>query len=305
MPKEKKRKEAVSKNYFKTALGILIFLFCILIIGRVGQTTYLALFLSFIFGDFTTIIVVIFSIYVVKDLIFNNKTDLHHIYLIGAVFIFLGLSMLCHLGLYDALQMSNKTILTKTFSLYSRYFKHYDYSYSCGGGIIACIVMQAVAFFSGKIGVIMIAIAFIGIGISYIMDLKLFKLLKGKRLKTLIINGYKAVKDYFTSIKGPKKENIKIPLNILMDNDEPVTFTLQNEINKEKFEQLKGFIRDKHLYCVLDNMYTSFTSSRYKIKLANKNDNLINELSFYRFISTTEMMPNTMARFCLRVRISL
>lgn len=279
MPKEKKRKEAVSKNYFKTALGILLLIFCILIIGRVGKITYIALVLSFILGDFSTLIVVIFSVYVVKDLIFNSKTDLHHIYLIGAIFIFLGLSMLCHLGLYDSLSMSNTNIINKTLGLYSRYFKHFDYSYSCGGGIIAALLVQAVAFFSGKVGVIMIALSFIGIGISYIMDLKMFKLLKGKRLKTIIINSYKTVINYFSNIKGPKNENVKIPLNILMDNDEPVTFTLQNEINKEKYENLKEYIRSRHLYCVLDKMYTSFTSSRYKIRLANKNDNTINELS--------------------------
>ena len=34
MPKEKKRKQPVSKNYFKTALGILNFLFCISFITK-------------------------------------------------------------------------------------------------------------------------------------------------------------------------------------------------------------------------------------------------------------------------------
>ena len=51
MPKNKRKKEVTPKNHFRIALGIFILLFSIMVIGRLGQTTYIALFLSFIFQN--------------------------------------------------------------------------------------------------------------------------------------------------------------------------------------------------------------------------------------------------------------
>lgn len=280
MPKNKRKKEVTPKNHFRIALGIFILLFSIMVIGRLGQTTYIALFLSFILGDFSTIVIVFICFYAFKDLLLNKKVDLYHVYVLGTIFLYIGLSMICHLGLYDPLGMTNNTILKDTLSLYVRYFKVYEYSYSCGGGILIAFLAQVIAFFAGELGIILVALAFVIIGISYLIDFKMFKVLERKQIIIFIKNIYKNTKSYFTNISYPKKDN-NISISLLTDTDESITFNLQEEINKERYEELKEFVKNKHLYCVLEGYTTSYTSTRFAVKLANKSDDIISELSSF------------------------
>lgn len=278
MPKDKRKKASSPKSHFKIALGIFIVLISIMIIGRVGQTTYIALFISFILGDFSTVVIVMICVYAVRDLLLDRKTDFHHVYIIGFVFLYIGLSMVCHLGLYEPLGMSNNSIFIDTLSLYSRYFRVYEYSYSCGGGLIIGLLCQCIAFFAGQLGIMLVGLAFVIIGVSYIIDIKMFKVLERKKIINFLVKTYKNVIRYFSNINYPNKDS-KIPISILTDTDEGITFNLQGEINKERYEELKEFVKDKHLYCVLEGYLTSYTSTRYNLKLANKSDTVINELS--------------------------
>lgn len=281
MPKTKIKLKEEKKNYLCIAVGIFLSIICILMIGRVGSFDSIFLIFSILFGDFSIFVLLFIIIYSVKDLVLNKKVDLHHIFFFGAVLIYLGLSVFAHLGLYDALMMTNTSVLTKTAGLYSRYFKHFEHGYSCGGGIIVALILQVVMFIGGKIGAILLAIGCIAVGICYIIDFKFFKLFRGGKLRQIPMTVFTAVKSYFKNMHYPKAsaKTPKIPLSILMDNEEAVNFTLQQEINRERFEQLKEFITKNHIYCVCDGFETSYTSSRFILKLAHKSENTISEIS--------------------------
>jgi hypothetical protein len=94
------------------------------------------------------------------------------------------------------------------------------------------------------------------------------------------INGYKRMVKYFSSINYPNKD-CKIPLSVLTDTDEGITFNLQEEINKERYEEFKQYVKKKQIYAVLEGFQTSYTSTRYNLKLVNKSDEAINELSAF------------------------
>lgn len=281
MPKSKVKLKEEKKNYLCIAVGIFLSIICLLMIGRVGSFNSVYLIFSIIFGDFSIFVLLFIILYSIKDMVFNNKIDLHHIFFFGGILIYIGFSVFAHLGLYDALLMTNKTVLTKTVALYSRYFKHFQHGYSLGGGIVVAVILQVVMFIGGKIGAILFAVGCIIVGISYIIDFKFFKLFKGGKIREMPVQLFHTVKEYFKNMHYPKPgtKNPKIPLSILMDNEEAVNFTLQQEINKERFEKLKEFITKNHIYCVCDGFETSYTSSRFIFKLAHKSENTISEIS--------------------------
>jgi len=280
MPKNKVKLKEDKKNYLSIAIGIVLSIVSILMIGRVGGFDKLYLLLSLLLGDFTIFILLFVIFYSVGKLLLNKKIELHHIFFLGCILIYIGLSIFAHLGLYDALAMDNKSILSKTWGLYSRYLKSYDHSFSCGGGIIIAVVLQGLMLISGKIGAILVAVGIIVIGISYLVDFKIFAFLKGGRFKNIPITIFNKIKYYFKEIKYPPKNKIpKIPISILMDNEEKVSFTLQQEINRETFDKLKSFINRNHIYCVCDSFETSYTSSRFIIKLPHKSEGVLKEIS--------------------------
>ena len=122
MPKVKNHIIKNKKDYLYVAIGIIVSISCLLLIGRVGFAgSKLALIISFIFGDYSTIILAIVMLYSIVYIIFKKKIDFHHISFIGTVFIFLALLMFAHLGLYDALGMTNTNIINKTVELYKHY----------------------------------------------------------------------------------------------------------------------------------------------------------------------------------------
>lgn len=252
-------------------------------IGRVGGFDTIYLLLSLLLGDFTIFILLFIIVYSIGRLILNKKIELHHVSFLGFILIYIGLSIFAHLGLYDGLKMDNKNIISSTISLYSRYLKSYNHSFSCGGGILVAILLQGIMLVSGKIGAILIAIGLIGIGIVYIVDLKIFNIFSGGKFKELPIIIYNKIKYYFKEMKYPsvKSKSPKIPLSILMDNEEKVTFTLQQEINREAFEDLKKYINKNHICCVCDSYETSYTSSRFVIKLPHKSEGVLREISGY------------------------
>ncbi len=281
MPKAKVKLKEEKKNYFSIAVGIFLTIFCVLMIGRVGNFKFVYLLLRIVFGDFSIFVLLFTVFYSIKDLVLNKKVDLHHIFFFGVILIYFGLSVFAHLGLYDALMMTNRTVMSKTVALYGRYFRHFEQDFSCGGGIVVALVLQVIMFIGGKIGAILLAIGCIGVGICYIIDFKLFSFIKGGRLKQIPIQFYHSVRDYFKNMHYPKTQSKspKIPLSILMDNEEVVNFTLQQEINKERFEALKTYISKNHIYCVCDSFQTSYTSSRFVLKLAHKSESIISEIS--------------------------
>lgn len=282
MPKNKIKANANQRNYLYIVIGFVFLIVSVLMIGRVGMFDTLYLLIMMLSGDYTIFILLLLIFYCVKSLILNKKIDLHHIYFLGFIFIYIGLSIFSHLGLYDSLHMSYNNIISKTIDLYSRYFNNFNHSYSCGGGIISALILQIIIFISGKVGSILFSITFIFIGISYLIDFKILDFLKGGKLKRIPPMLFRKIKYFFKEIKYPvKKQASKIPISLLKDNDEKVSFTLQNEINKETFNALKSYITKNHIYCVCDSYITSYTSSRFIIKLAHKKDGVLREISAF------------------------
>lgn len=276
MPKVKNQIIREKKDYFFVAMNIGICILCIILIGRIGLAgKTLALLLSFLLGDFSTAILAFTLCYSVVYIFFKKKLDFHHISFIGLMFLFVACLLFAHLGLYDALSMSPTSVLSKTLELYKHYLKNYAISYSCGGGIIGALFLQASCLLVSKIGSILVGIAFFIIGISYMANLKLLNVFKGGHLTKLPKKVAAVTKKYVKDIHYPtfvKKSSKPMSLQNLEDTEEQVNFTMQNELNKEKFESFKTFIKDRRFYCLAEKCITSYTSSRIYLKIPNKND---------------------------------
>lgn len=279
MPKVKNHIIKEKKDYLYVAVSIGISILCILLIGRVGLAgKTLALFFSFFIGDFSTIILAFVLVYCIIFLILKKKIDFHHISFIGSIFIFISFLMFAHLGLYDALGMSNTNILSKTLELYKHYLKSYEISYSCGGGILGALILQVTCILVSRIGSILLGIAFMIIGISYFANLKILRIFKGGRLTKIPKQAIESARKYFKNLHYPvisKKMPKKMTLQSLEDTVEQVNFTLQNEINKEKFDSFKGFVKERKIYAMVDAYKTSYSSSRFLLKFAHKSDDEI------------------------------
>lgn len=263
-------------DYLLIAIDIGICLFCVFMIGRVGVLgKYLSLFFAFIVGDYSTFLLCVILFSTVMNIIFKKKVDMHHIFFIGAIFIFLGLLMLTHIGLYDSLGMDNKNILAKTLNLYKHYLKNYEMSYSCGGGLIGGALLQVSCLLTGKIGGAIIGVALILIGLSYFTNVKLFSIFSGGKITLVLKNIFNVFSNYFKNIKFPSKTKTyktKPTINDLEDVEIHNNFVLQNEINKEKFEDFKRYIKENKMYILVDKYYTSYSSSRFVLKFANITD---------------------------------
>lgn len=276
MPKVKNHIIREKKDYLFVTIDIVVCIICILLIGRVGVAgRILALFFSFLIGDFSTIILAFILIYSIIYLIFKKKIDFHHISFIGLVFIFLSFLIFAHLGLYDALGMSNTTVLSKTLTLYRHYLKSYNISYSCGGGIVGAMLLQVSCLLVSKIGSILLAITFLILGISYMANLKILKIFKGGHFTKIPKKIIAATQKYFKDLHYPtftKKQPKRFTLQNLEDTESKVSFTMQNELNKEKFSALKVFIQERKIYGMVDRYYTSYTSSRIVFKFPHKSE---------------------------------
>lgn len=299
MPKNKIKSSHSHKNYFTIAVGIFICILCILTIGRVGNLNILFLLFNIIFGDFAIFIILFLLVYSILGFVLNKKIDFHHIYFIGFILLYMGLSLLAHLGLYDALEMEKNNILTQSTKLYGRYFKSYQHGYSCGGGIIIAIIMQGIIIITGKVGVILLSIGCIISSICYIVDINILKVFKGGKLTKAPIKIFSKIKKYIKTIHYPSNRSADEPnisISILREASDVSGFALQNEINKERLVSLKEYINKNHIYCVCNEFNTSYTSSRYVIKLAHKSDSSLREISdFFNkscFIIKNDLIAN-------------
>lgn len=284
MPKNKNPIIQKKKDYLYVAIGIATSILCILLIGRVGIAgSKIALIFSFILGDFSTLILAAVLVYSICYILFKKKMDFHHISFIGSLFIYIAFSMFAHLGLYEALNMTNKTVFTKTLDLYQNYLKSYDITYSCGGGIIGALFVQLSCFLLGKVGTILLGICFILIGVSFFANIKFLKIFKGGKITKIPKRLIASAKNYIENIHYPgvhseKPLKKKVSLSLLEDHEEQVSFTLQNEINKEKFEEFRRFIKERKIYCVADCFHTSYSSSRIDLKFAHRSEDEMKQM---------------------------
>ena len=263
-------------DYLMIAVNIGICLCCVFMIGRVGVFgNYLSLFFAFLVGDFSTLLLVGILISTIINIIFKRKVDVHHIFFVGAVFIFLGLQILCHIGLYDSLGMNNKNILSKTITLYKHYLSSYQISYSCGGGLIGGALLQISCLLIGKLGGAILGVALILIGLSYFTNMKLLDIFNDGKITLYLKKSFMFMSNYFKNIKVPSKEQIakkKATINDLEDINDISNFVLQNEINKEKFEDFKNFAKENRLCFLVDGYHTSYSFSRFVLTHAKIND---------------------------------
>lgn len=274
MPKIKNHVIQKKQDYLYVGINIFLVIFCIILIGRIGFLgKLLALFFAFFIGDYSTIILAFILISSILYMIFKKKIDYHHISFIGLIFIFISFLLFSHLGLYDALSMSNTNIINKTLKLYQNYLKNYEIDYSCGGGILGAILLQIICILVGKIGTILLGIAFIIVGISYFTNVNFFhKIFKGGKILKLPKRLYSDFKKYFCNIHYPNfnKKTKRFSIQNLEDIEEQVNFILQEEINKETIFKFKEFINDKKIYVLINNTYTSYCSSRIVLRFADK-----------------------------------
>ena len=270
-------------DYLKIAINIGVCIICFFMIGRVGILgKYLSLFLAFLVGDYSTLLLCIILAITIVNILFKKTIDTQHIFFIGAIFIFLGLLMLTHLGLYNSLSMDNKTIITKTIKLFKNYLRSYEMTYSCGGGIIGAGLLQIVCLLTGQIGGAIVGVSFILIGISYFTNVKFFSLFGSEKIKIYVKSCISFFKTYFKNMHFPTKK-LKISksysINDLSDVEEKSNFILQSEINKEKYEGFKEFIDRNNIQCSLETYFTSYGCSRFVLGNANISESALKRIN--------------------------
>ena len=69
MPKEKIKLKVNKKNYLSIAIGIIIIILSLLMIGRVGNFNKLFLIVKIMFGDFSILLLIFLIFYSIRDLI--------------------------------------------------------------------------------------------------------------------------------------------------------------------------------------------------------------------------------------------
>lgn len=287
MPKVKNHIIETKKDYSSVAFRIFVAVFCCLIIGRVGKIGVLgAIVVGYVLGDFATLVLAFIIVCSVSYILFKKKIDFHHISFIGFMFIYVAFSMYAHLGLYEPLGMVDSTVLSKTIRLYRNYLYNYEFTYCFGGGIVAAIFVQIAAYLLGKTGTILLGICFILIGISFFAHMNFISFLRGGKIKEIprvVINYCKNYIEHIHYPNIPKKNALKkrVNINMLDDHDEGVSFTLQNEINKERFDEFKKFVKDNKMYCFVDAFYTSYSCSRFTLRVGMKNDDDIKKINSF------------------------
>ncbi|MDE6583903.1 MAG: hypothetical protein K2K15_00725, partial [Anaeroplasmataceae bacterium] len=113
------------------------------------------------------------------------------------------------------------------------------------------------------------------IGVSYFANLKILDIFKGGHFTKIPRKIIDMTKSYFKDIhypKIPKRTQKRMSIQSLEDTEEKVSFTLQNEINKEKFLSFKQFLKERKIYAMAEDFTTSYSSSRILLKFAHKNE---------------------------------
>lgn len=276
MAKEKRMREVEEKNYFKELLAFFTAIVMLIFLGSLGTLGhYGSLIAKIIFGEYSFLILGLILFSMLKLIVKGTGLNFSSLSFQGFIFLFLAISMLSHLTIYNELGLTTKSIFSKTISLYKGYFSSYQSSYYVGGGILGLIMFQITILLLGKIGVIIIGIALIIMGLSYLLNNSVWDFIKKYR-KIFRFGGKITGKiKYFVkrlSIPKEKEHKARPRPNISLLNDVRTSsnIILQQELVKEYEFKIKNELELPNFKYTQSILNTNFTC--YIFEQINQNE---------------------------------
>lgn len=292
MSKSKQLQKETKDTYFKEIISFIIVVLCIIILSKIGILGFYGMLIfKILFGEWSFIIIIIILISQIYYLIKKKSINFQSIRFQGFIFLYLSISLICHLSIYEELGLTSKNIFTQTLKLYKSYFKSYESSYYVGGGILGLILFQITILILGNIGITLISISLMILGISNLCNHSLVDFIKHilyygsflKTFKTKLIN-------ILSKIANPNDNRTRVirknpTINLLNDVKESPNKILEEHIKEENYNKIKEYLIKNDPTSSLNDIYLghifssiSFTNlSMNSIKYIGKilNTNLI------------------------------
>lgn len=290
MSKSKQLHQENQDTYFKEIISFIIVVLCIIIISKIGILGFYGMLLfKIIFGEWSFLIIIIILISQIYYLIKKKSINFQSIRFQGFIFLYLSISLICHLSIYEELGLTSKNIFSQTLKLYKNYFKSYESSYYVGGGILGLILFQITILILGNIGIILISISLMILGISNLCNHSLIDFIKhilyyGSFLKTFkskMINILAKLANPNDNRKRIVRKNPTI--NLLNDVKESPNKILEEHIKDENFKKIKEYlikndptssineIYSGHIFSSISFTNVSLNSIKFISKLLNTN----------------------------------
>lgn len=286
MPKEKTRMFVEDREPFHEIIGIFIILFSLITLAGVGEIgLYIKIIFKILFGDLMAIIFLIILILGIRSIRCKVVVNVHNISFYGVILIFIGISTIMHLSIYNGLGLNNKNILSKSLDMYKYYYNNYNSNYIFGGGLIGALFLQVSAFLFGFIGSIIFSIAIIISGLALITNNTINGIYKKITLFLKKIIFYiKKFFSLFSKIKiTPKTEKkVNAYLSDLRDVKPSINRNIQESIGRDYAYKINRIISTNKMYARLIGIYVGYNSTT--IKIEGKDINKILEIFEKYFI---------------------
>lgn len=268
MSKDKRIIEANNTDYFKEILSFITIILILIILAGIGILGYYGmLIIKLIFGEWSILLVLFLLISQIYYLIKKKGISLHSITFQGFIFIYLGLTLMSHLTIYNQLALTPKNVFTQTLKLYKAYFSNYENNYYVGGGLVGLFMFQITIFILGNAGVILFSFAFLILGSANLCNHSVSDFFKRILFCTNSLRKFKtklcSILGRFTKFDDNRKAvKRKSPTINLLDDVKPNSnHNLELEIGNELTLKIKEYIaKNDPMASIVDN-YIGYTIS--------------------------------------------
>ena len=122
LSKDKKIIESNNNDYFKEVLSFISIILLLIILAGIGILGYYGMLIfKIIFGEWTILLLIFFLISQIYYLIKKKAFEFHSITFQGFLFIYLGLTLMSHLTIYNGLGLTPKNVFLESLKLYKAY----------------------------------------------------------------------------------------------------------------------------------------------------------------------------------------
>ncbi len=276
LSKDKKAIESENNDYFKEILSFILIILLLIILAKIGILGYYGmLIIKIIFGEWSILLLIFLLISQFYFLIKKKSIEFHNISFQGFIFIYLGLSLMSHLTIYDSLGLNPKNVFLQSLKLYKGYFSNYDGNYYVGGGIVGLFLFQITIFILGNAGVILFSLAFIILGLANLCNHSVADFFKRivfckNQLRALThkLTGFLSKMTKFEdNRKVLKRKNPS--LNLLDDVRPSSNHQLEEEIAKDLSLKIKEYIFKNDPMSALVGNYIGNSFSSIVVKNAS------------------------------------
>lgn len=278
MSKDKRYIEQTNNDYFKEILSFLLIIILLILLAGLGVLGYYGmLIVKLLFGEWSICIILYILVDQIYFLIKKKRLNIHSISFQGFIFVYLGVTLISHLTVYNELGLTAKNVFVETLKLYKSYISSFDKSYYVGGGLIGLVLFQITVFILGSPGVIILSLAFIVLGISNICNHSIIDMVKrmffiSNRIKTFkkkILILLRKVSNVDDNRKEFKRKNPSI--SMLDDIRVSPNHSLEIEISNNYAKNVKEYLLKEDPMSSLVEVYVGHTFSSLVLNSPNNN----------------------------------